>query len=333
MLTNEEDRSNVGESVRLPDFIISGAMKCGTSSLHHLLASHPQVYMPDGEQLFFAIDDFEEHPEFFARCQDGWNWLDYDADFDRYLQWYQRFFAAAGPQDCIGEDSPAYLSSGKSPERIRKLIPDVKLIFLLRDPVERAWSHYWHWVWTGRTFLSFEDAIRHAPTQILDRGLYYRHLSRYLKLFPKEQIRVYLFEEFVKDPRKTAQNALEFLGQDPQQLPSDVESHRNSARIPRFHRLQLFRNYVLRDLAGRRYLDWLPEQGVPPQLPLWKKIFNSMHHRFNGRSDRRPEPMQDTTREYLGRLYRRENAGLDGLLERDLGEHWRSWRDQVMPKS
>lgn len=129
---------------RLPDFIIAGAMKAGTTSLHHILKHHKHVFLPEDEIFFFDLDDIQQHPDFFMDARGKWIFHDYERHYQDYLEWYSSFFESADDGQVIGDDSTTYMASRKAPQRIARLLPDVKLIFMLRDPVVRAYSHYWH---------------------------------------------------------------------------------------------------------------------------------------------------------------------------------------------
>ena len=124
---------------RLPDFIIAGAMKSGTTSLHQVLASDKRIFIPSREIFFFDMDDLSLHPDFWFREGNGWLTQTYSPRDPRTLAWYSAFFAAAGDSRWIGEDSTSYLASARAPERIASLLPKANiLLLLLRDPAARA---------------------------------------------------------------------------------------------------------------------------------------------------------------------------------------------------
>lgn len=137
------------QKVRLPDFIIGGAPKCGTTSLHFILARHPLVGIPDDEVHFFDADDPVGHPDFLFERRGGLEWYDPRPDHPEAMAWYASRFAELSDRPVIGEDSTIYLQSEVAPARIDALLPDVRLVFMLRDPVKRAYSQYWHLVTRG----------------------------------------------------------------------------------------------------------------------------------------------------------------------------------------
>lgn len=312
----------VPAQVRLPDFIIAGAMKCATTSLHHVLNEHPDVFIPPGELRFFAVDDFDQLPHLYIRGADRWSWRDFDADWDELFPWYASFFDGCGDVGCVGEDSPAYMSSERAPSRIARVLPNVRLIFMLRDPVDRAYSHYWHNVRTGYAYFDFDETLRLAAGSILERGKYREQLLRYGEHFPREQMKIVLFEKFAADPLGQAREVLEFLGLDSGRLPAGARTHSNKGRYRRFHRLGLWRNYLMREYYLRRYRDWIPGMPEPEAIPRWKHWLKSMLDRVNRLSRQHPPPMPPATREFLRRYYRRENRGLDEIVGIDLRNHW-----------
>ena len=136
----------VTQQVRLPDFIIGGAPKCGTTSLHFILAQNPAVGIPEDEVHFFDADDPIGHPDFLFGRPGGLDWYDPCPGNVESLAWYASRFADFTDKPMIGEDSTIYLQSEVAAARIAETLPEVRLIFMLRDPVKRAYSQYWHLV-------------------------------------------------------------------------------------------------------------------------------------------------------------------------------------------
>ena len=302
---------------RLPHFIIGGAMKSGTSSLHHLLAALPGVFIPDAEVFFFDIDDFEQHPDFFVGPNGEWQVPAYERDFEAYRAWYASFFADAPSGAIIGEDSTTYLAARRAPQRINALLPDVRMVFLLRDPADRTYSHYWHLVRSGRATRRFEAMLRHDPGTLVQRSRYLEQARRYLATFPPERLLFLLFEELVAHPLAVLGRVTRFLDLPaPDALPTSP--HRNPARVPRSLRLQLIRNRLLERRAARRFAAPLPGTGG-------RRSASRAAGRQPGRLALRvgrPPPMAPETRRALNELFAAENAGLDTLLGLDLDRHW-----------
>jgi hypothetical protein len=195
----------------LPDFLILGAQKAGTTALYAYLRWHPQITGPSFKEVSF---------------------------FDRHYARGERWYRAHLPirrGGLVGEASPSYLFHPLAPERVARLVPQARLIALLRNPVDRAFSHYQHEVALGREELSFADALAHEEERMegeLDRmlrdpayfsypwwnytyaarGRYAQQLQRWLAAFPREQLLVLLTEELAADTPGTYQRVLDFLG-------------------------------------------------------------------------------------------------------------------------
>ena len=308
---------------RLPDFIIGGAMKAGTTSLHHALAHHPEVFIPERELHFFCLDDIAEHPDYMGPVDGEWIRHDFDRDFEAYFTWYRSFFDAAGPTRVIGERSTVYLASSKAPERIARLLPDVKLVFVLRDPVQRTYSHYWHRVRSGEVVAGFEQTLRYAPHTLLTRSLYKRQLEAYLQRFPRENIEVLVFEELVRDVQGAVDRVVHFLGLRGSVDVSTLDTRRHVGSAPRFPRLAFLQNRLLRDSRVADRLPDLPnlrrqESGALVRFGLsLDRIVRSAHLRKGAYPLMRPD-----TRAFLEELFARENAGLSELLDIDLRRYW-----------
>jgi hypothetical protein len=320
MKVHAKDRSEAS----LPDFIIGGAMKSGTSTLHRLLAKHENIFIPGGEIHFFDLDEVEQHADFFDGSSGQWQNRNYDAHFEENLAWYERFFEEARTEQRVGEDSTTYLPSSRAPRRIRELLPDVKLIFLLRDPVARTYSHYWHNVRKGRSVYRFEEQLRYAPSTLLQRSFYKRQIERYLDVFPSDQIKVILFEAFVENMQRTIDEVCRFIGVAPTLNVEKLNTHRNRSPAPRHAGLQIAANRLLRMARKGRYAGHLPGAASSQRRSLLVRVATlarKVVNRFN-LTDRPYPPMRDETRSFLQRLFARENTGLADLVEADLTAHW-----------
>ncbi|WP_158262548.1 MULTISPECIES: sulfotransferase family protein [Pirellulaceae] len=306
---------------RLPDFIIGGAMKSATTTIHSLLSHHPEVFIPKGEVLYFDVDEIAARPDNFSKINNEWLFPEYDSP--QMSDWYRSHFAEAKEHQLVGEDSPTYLASEKAPQRIRNTLPDVKLIFTLRDPVERAYSHYWHYVRTGRVFFNFDDTIRYSPGNIIQRGFYRVQLERYLELFDASQIKIIIFESFIRDPAQHLTSICDFLNINHEVLDF-TESHFNPGKVPRWLSPQLMINRYLRRYAGRNQIERLPLQFKGVEETLWTKFLRRVHRTINPWSLQKPPKMASNTRRFLTRLYSKENRGLSELVGVDLSKHWNS---------
>lgn len=225
---------------RLPDFLIIGAQRCGTSSLYKHLGAHPQI-----------VPSLRKETRYFS------------IDYHRGLSWYRAHFpmaAALQPIEWIRgaartfEATPDYLFDPRSPVRIRDTIPDALFVILLRDPVERAYSHWQHMCRLGFEPLPFPEAVAAEPERIttelqalrrgvahparnalrfsyLARGCYAEQLSRWFDVFPREQFLIIAAEEFYADPAAIMAKMCHFMGVD-EWRPAEF---RNYSRSPRSH--------------------------------------------------------------------------------------------------
>jgi hypothetical protein len=204
--------ARTGRGGRLPDFLIIGAQRGGTRVLYDALTRHPQVQPARTDEIHF-----------------------FSLFFDRGLDWYRAQFPSRPPGQVSGEASPYYLFHPLAARRVHAVAPEVKLIALLRDPVDRAYSHYQLEVRQGVEPLSFEDAIAaeeerlageearivdddtyvsfsHQHYSYLARGRYVEQLRRWLARFPRDQMLVVRSEDFYQDAAAVYQRVTDFLG-------------------------------------------------------------------------------------------------------------------------
>ena len=203
----------------LPDFIIIGAGKCGTSSLYNYLIQHPNIYPAKIKEL-----------NYFGRRWTKW----YRPNFPTIL--LKHFVKKFRREPFItGEASPFYLLNLLVPKQVKEKIPNVKIIILLRNPVDRAFSQYSQWKKTKHESLSFEEAIKlekirtkkewenytdynppgsrnHARYSYLEAGLFYDQIKGWMDVFPKEQFLILKAEDFFSEPLKFLYQVFDFLG-------------------------------------------------------------------------------------------------------------------------
>ena len=310
----------------MPDFFIAGAQKCGTTTLHHILAEHPDVFVPFQELFFFDIDDFQMHWQFFANDRLQWRDIDFERDYREMLPWYEQFFRGARAGQLIGEDSTTYFASEKAPKRIAHFNPEAKIIIMLRDPAERTYSMYWYWVYLGRAIYNFERTLQYSPYPLVLHSYYLRHIRRFLQSFAREQVHFVLLEQLVQEPASTVAGVCEFLGLSPL-VPTSVEGqHWNRGGAPLSLRLALRRNQAIWRFNDRIWQRHLPPPASPPPTSSIVKraggrVLNGLHRRVNP-AIRKIPAMRDETRQFLNALFARENEGLDELTGLDLGRYW-----------
>jgi len=205
-----------GRKIERLDFIVVGAQKSGTTALHYFLRKHPQIALPERQELHFFDDD-----EIFSRP------VDYDL-------LHQQFRPVAGStllrfatarQAIAGEVTPSYLYWKPAMERIWNYNRQIKLVILLRNPIDRAFAHWNMQRFKDREPLGFLDALKEEPRRIaqpltiesrrfayVDRGFYSSQLDRVFKFFPREQVHIVKFEDFRDRKQETLDGIFEFLG-------------------------------------------------------------------------------------------------------------------------
>jgi Sulfotransferase domain len=241
----------------LPTFLVIGAMKSGTTTLWWYLREHPEVFMA-----------MPKEPNFF---NDHWH---------RGVGWYERLFAAAGDARARGEASVRYTSYPRDPEvpaRIAAVVPGVRLVFVVRDPVARMRSHYQHEVAALRERRPIEQALREDPAY-LDRSRYGVQVERYLAHFPREQLLILRAEDLFQAPDKVLPRVYGFLGVDPAWRPAGP-ARRDNETAGRF---QL-------PVPVRHGIRLAVQAGLYRHVPQWAKdSVRAVTER------RRPRPVPDT---------------------------------------
>jgi hypothetical protein len=308
----------------LPNFFLAGAPKAGTTSLYHYLSQHPQIYMsPIKEPCYFAS---EFRPENCAKALQPAVERN-QRDLRKYLagpmrehrfggvitDWddYQRLFQAVRGQTAIGEASPGYLWSETAARNIHAEIPDAKILLLLRNPADRAFSQYLHQVAVGGLRLTFRQQIqaclqnrsRRFSLQypMLEFGLYHSQLTRFLEFFPSHNICIHLYDEYCADPAATVASVFRFLGVDDAFTP-DTSQRYLELSVPRLAGV----SHSLRKLG-----IWQAVKRLTPTLllPAARRLV------FTPRCKLVMEP-QD--RQYLMDYYAEDIGKLETLLNRDL---------------
>jgi hypothetical protein len=244
--------------VTLPNFIVIGGAKAGTTALYWYLAEHPAVFMsPVKETNYFAYGVDAEGRLLYGDPE-------HHAFPVKTLEEYEQLFAAAAHAQAIGEASPIYLECPPAAQRIRALLPAVRLICALRHPVERAYSDYLMFLRSrGRRF---DPAVELSPDATWARpdshwmriSRYAEPLERYLHAFPRTQLHVLLFDDLKRHPLQAVQAVYRFLEVDPEFVP-DLNTPHNVGGIPASRVLEGF----LTSRALRAAVQpWIPVRAV-----------------------------------------------------------------------
>jgi hypothetical protein len=211
----------------LPTFIVIGVAKGGTTSIYRYLDQHPDVFMcPDKGPNFFGYED--------AR---NWQWHEEgEPPLLRHfkvatLEEYEALFAGVADERAVGEVSPQYFRCPTAARRIQEVIPDVKLVASLRNPADRAFSGFLMRTRRGETVDDAHVELT-AESSHVKEGFYFTRMKRFYDAFDREQIKIYLFDEFRKDPAEVVRDLLGFLGVDTGFVPDTTVKH-NPANVPR----------------------------------------------------------------------------------------------------
>ena len=234
------------------DFILAGAQKSGTTALHYFLSKHPRITMGDQQEMHFF-----DHDDYFSGA------VDYEL--------LHRHFRPLARSTIAGECTPSYLYHAPVAERIWNYHPHIKLLVLLRNPVERAFAHWNMQRFKGREPLDFFEAVKEEKSRLagappvearrfayVDRGFYARQLERFFQFFPREQMKVIKFEEFKNNQRETLASIFSFLDLEP--LKSFRRKDRNVVPYERainWEERVLLYNLFAEDIAQlERMLGW-----------------------------------------------------------------------------
>lgn len=292
----------------LPTFLIIGAGRSGTTSLYNYLQQHPDVFMS-------AVKE----PNYFALTVPlqlvgpGAPWVRDTSTTSREA--YEALFAAVTTEKAIGEASPRYLGSPEAARCIRQTIPDARLVAILRHPVERAYAAYLGSRRDGfdpaPTFEAALDASERGEREswaFMDytkTGYYHRNLTRYYRLFPREQLRVYLFDDLQLDSGALLRDLFGFLGVDPAFRP-DMSQRLGRTGTIRNPLLGMFWQHSLRLRRALRPF-------VPQQLRdrAYARIVRDLEK----------PPLKPDTRSRMQQRYRDDMLHLQDLIGRDLS-HW-----------
>jgi len=312
------------QGIRIPDFIICGAMKCGTSTVHRILDCHPEIYIPDSEINFFDMDDHFEHSDFSIHANGRWFFPVISDKPETYWEWYSNFFSNAPISSLLGEDSTCYIASPNAPLRISLQEKPIKAIVCLRHPTKRAYSQYWHMLRTGRSMFSFEDTIRFTPHYVLSRSMYLQQIRTFLRHIPRDRVFFFILEEYLANKKEVAQRLVDFIGLSFKDLPDDaLDVHSNKGRIPKFINLQTLKNRILRGYGNTHYVGKLP-YSTPNNMqdPKLLRAINRLCDIINPTVEAVIPKMNSHTKMFLDQFYQRELHGLNEIVGFNVTDLW-----------
>jgi hypothetical protein len=313
-----------GKAPAWPNFFIVGAANSGTTSLYTWLKQHPEVFLP-------ALKE----PHYFAQVRPSFE--------QRYLRTYVteetaylKLFRRGAVYRVIGEASPSYLFDAEAPLRIHSVVPQAKIVILLRDPVERAHSHYLMDVREGVQDRDFYQAVEEdwyrsqkgwgRSHLYVELGLYAKQVDRYLSTFGSQQVLILMFEEMkgaAHNGKSALAKVLRFLDVDVSYLDQiDTSYAENSFGVARWS--------WARRLAGSNRVRRVGQILVPPSLGSNQAVKRLIFQRFFVKPGPRPE-VDRRARDFLCSIFDPDIRALEERLDRRLPELRRTWAPLPKP--
>ena len=293
--------------MKLPSFFCVGAQKSGTTTLHDILIQHPKICLPEEKETKFFQDNEK---------------------YKKGLEFYiKRYFSNCTEKQILGEIDPEYIFFDYVPQRIYKDIgKNVKLIFMFRNPIDRAYSHYWMSVRRGYEDKSFEEAIKLEKERIrkdqnfrryfsyISRGLYAKQVKNYLKYFPKENMFFIIFEEdFLKNRKKTISNLFRFLDIEDLSDKLNVDLKSNPASLPK--------SKIIRDILYKPLLVRKIAKAVVPNEKIRLKLRKFLEN-INQKPFKPPKLDPNLRKQILEEYFMEDIEELSNIIDRDLKNIW-----------
>jgi len=306
---------------KLPNFFIVGAAKSGTTSLYEYLKLHPEVYMaPIKETHHFSTDiDNTKFRSNYARSlnKDLSKFLESDMEegiFHAFVKdWseYVQLFKKVKNEKAVGEVTNSYLYSREAAKNIKEKFPNAKIIMMLRNPVDRAFSHYLMDLRIGYETEDFMTALKKDMARdpkgwgisnlYSEIGQYAEQVQRFMQVFPKEHLRIYLFDDFVKNPEATMKDIFRFLGVS-EETSIDFTKKYNPSFIPK-------NKFIGKLNTQKRVKDWLKSVLPKSVKSKFKKTFYT---------DKDLPKIKPEERKFLIEVFKEDVMKLSQLLNRDL---------------
>ncbi|MEW5726709.1 MAG: sulfotransferase [Pseudomonadota bacterium] len=278
-----------------PSFMLVGAQKAGTTWLFECLNEHPEVFVPELKEVhFFCPPDRCRH----SRQANG-------------MEWYLGLFPDDARYKAVGEMTTDYMYYGGADD-IHRLNPDMKIVFMLRHPVDRAYSAYWMKRRHSLEVDSFESSLD-ENAQLFERGCYHRQIMPFVEKFGAANVRVYIYEELTENPAAFFADLCGFLGVNPAFRPKSLDQ-----RVGETKPLPPLLGFLYYKVASRII-------NLPPVLPLWRFLRRNtrikevlLGTKPAGAKGSSYQPMPPDIRRRLLERYRPENDALFAFLGRDI---------------
>jgi hypothetical protein len=298
----------------LPTFIIIGAGKSGTTAVYHFLNEHPEVFMsPVKETNFFEL---EGKPIGTDSEEDPYNLYHYPQSINTWKA-YKKLFKDAKSNQAIGEASPMYLYGERSAGHIKDKLPDVKLIAILREPVDRLYSRWLHLLRDGNESIGdFKDCLNKSSiwwkrNDLVTEGFYGTNLKKYTDLFPTSQLKVLLYDDFKENPEGFLKEIFEYIGVDSSFEPS-LDREYNVSGKPK--------NPIVDNLIGTDSFLVKTAKKIAPSATeqLKKGMAKQMLTSLRKKNMERPKIQKKFKLKLFNEVYLEEIEKLEKLINRDL---------------
>lgn len=277
-----------------PDFIYGGTSRCGSTWMHDALGEHPAIAVPEEDPVNF-----------------------FDVRYHRGFDWYREVLPDPADGVLVGDTSPGYMKSIHAPERIAEAVPDVKIVFSVRNPIDRAFSDWWHEKSFGNLNWDFEGCLHHHPAydMLVAPGFYDAHIERFEQHFDDDQIKVVFFDDFKEDNLAYIRGIYSFLGVDDGFEPSLVGERVNEASHG--------------PVALNRAKSWAYHNLPDGVLDVLRTAYGPIERVVEGDSAYK-RGVDPAVREQLERVYAEDVRALEARTGRDLS-HWIPSVDRTEP--
>jgi hypothetical protein len=270
--------------------------------MYRCLKEHPDVYMPETDSIHF-----------------------FNIHYQKGKKWYAEFFENYNDEPVVGEETPSYIRDDAVPRRIRNDLPTTKLIISVRNPVDRAYSHYWHEKSKGNLSFEFKDVLENYDLfqNWVVPGFYYRHIQRFFKEFPENQVKLVFFDDLVDDDEKFIKDIYDFVDADSEYTPSFVDETVNEAREKLGFQSVNRAYYQLFDFVQENF----PKSVKNVLHPIHTAYRRGIVSTFGGK-DEYEEGMDPEVRRRLEEVYVDDVKRLESYTGREF-EHWFEYPDSA----
>lgn len=277
----------------LPNFLGIGAQRCATTWLFECLREHPEVFIPEIKEVNYFSDINSQN-------------------YEKGLEWYEDYFTSVDDEEAIGEITPEYLIDPKAPERIMRDLGGVKLIVILRDPAERAFSSYKKGIREGHWDVSFEEFIEKNMDYCIDRGMYYSQLSNYFQFFDRENLLIKIYEDLNLDPQAFIKDVYSYLGVKRDFVPTQLNNKFNIGSSKSSQAL----NFVIKT---RDLFYQIPFLSKTVKALQRNKYINGLYSKF---MDLENKKMTDKMENQLKCIFEEDIYKLSNVLDANLEKRW-----------